>query len=161
MSNEYIKANPCHPGKHLRECIRMEGLTVKAAAESIGVSRILLNRMLRGESSVTTKTALALERLGWGKAEFANAPWLGTSPARGGGYGHAPNRAFSGRRRCKRMRRLEGCGLKGEVDSISQRLDARRLTQRLAPHIHCILTELETMQIGRDMNLPSHRLYPL
>ena len=72
MNNEYIKANPCHPGEHLRECIRMEGLTVKAAAESIGVSRILLNRMLGGESSVTTKTALALERLGWGKAEF----WL-------------------------------------------------------------------------------------
>ena len=50
----------------------MEGLTVKAAAESIGVSHILLNRMLGGESSVTTKTALALERLGWGKADF----WL-------------------------------------------------------------------------------------
>ena len=50
----------------------MEGLTVKAAAESIGVSRILLNRMLGGESSVTTKTALTLERLGWGKADF----WL-------------------------------------------------------------------------------------
>lgn len=50
----------------------MEGLTVKASAERIGVSRILLNRMLGGESSVTTKTALALERLGWGKADF----WL-------------------------------------------------------------------------------------
>lgn len=72
MSNEYINANPCYPGEHLRECIRMEGLTVKAAAESIGVSRILLNRMLGGESSVTTKIALALERLGWGKADF----WL-------------------------------------------------------------------------------------
>ena len=72
MSNEYIKANPCHPGEHLRECIRMEGLTVKAAAENIGVSRILLNRILAGKNGVTTKTALALERLGWGKAEF----WL-------------------------------------------------------------------------------------
>lgn len=72
MSNEYIKANPCHPGEHLRECIRMAGLTVKAASESIGVSRILLNRILGGKSGVTTKTALALERLGWGKAEF----WL-------------------------------------------------------------------------------------
>ena len=50
----------------------MEGLTVKAAAETIGVSRILLNRILAGEGGVTTKTALALERLGWGKAEF----WL-------------------------------------------------------------------------------------
>ena len=50
----------------------MEGLMVKVAAESIGVSRILLNRMLGGERSVTTKTALALEQLGWGKAEF----WL-------------------------------------------------------------------------------------
>ena len=29
MSNNYIKSNPCHPGEHLRECIRMEGLTVK------------------------------------------------------------------------------------------------------------------------------------
>ena len=72
MSNEYIKANPCHPGEHLRECIRMEGLRVKAAAENIGVSRILLNRILAGKNGVTTKTALALERLGWGKAEF----WL-------------------------------------------------------------------------------------
>ena len=72
MSNNYIKSNPCHPGEHLRECIRMEGLTVKAAAETIGVSRILLNRLLAGEGGVTTKTALALERLGWGKAEF----WL-------------------------------------------------------------------------------------
>ena len=72
MSNDYIKSNPCHPGEHLRECIRMEGLTVKAAAETIGVSRILLNRILAGEGGVTTKTALALERLGWGKAEF----WL-------------------------------------------------------------------------------------
>ena len=50
----------------------MEGLTVKAATENIGMSRILLNRMLGGESSVTTKTALALKQLGWGKAEF----WL-------------------------------------------------------------------------------------
>ena len=72
MSNEYIKANPYHPGEHLRECIRMEGLTLKTAAENIGVSRILLNRMLGGESSVTTKTASALEQLGWGKADF----WL-------------------------------------------------------------------------------------
>ena len=50
----------------------MEGLTVKVGAESIDMSRILLNRMLGGESSVTTKMALVLERLGWGKAEF----WL-------------------------------------------------------------------------------------
>ena len=50
----------------------MEGLTVKAAAGNISVSRILLNRMLAGNNGVTTKTTLAFERLGWGKAEF----WL-------------------------------------------------------------------------------------
>ena len=79
MSNNYIKSNPCHPGEHLRECICMEGLTVKAAAETIGVSRILLNRILAGEGGVTTKTALALERLGWGKAEF----WLNSQVRHG------------------------------------------------------------------------------
>lgn len=36
----------------------MEGLTVKAAAGNIGVSRILLNRMLAGNNGVTAKTAL-------------------------------------------------------------------------------------------------------
>ena len=51
MSNECIKANPCHPGEHPRRCIRMEGLTVKVAAESIGVLRILLNRMLGAKAA--------------------------------------------------------------------------------------------------------------
>ena len=49
MSNECIKTNPCHPGEHPRGCIRMEGLTVKAAAESICLSHILLMYPLKGD----------------------------------------------------------------------------------------------------------------
>lgn len=58
--------DPAHPGKVLREWIP-EGMTVTAAAEQLGVSRVMLSKILNGKAGVTADMALRL------------AVWLGTS----------------------------------------------------------------------------------
>lgn len=59
--------NPPHPGELLREWIP-EGMTVTHAAEALGMSRVMLSKILNGRAGVTADTALRL------------AKWLGTSP---------------------------------------------------------------------------------
>lgn len=59
--------NPAHPGEVLREWIP-ENMTVTLAAEQLGVSRVMLSKILNGHAGVSAEMALRL------------AAWLGTSP---------------------------------------------------------------------------------
>lgn len=58
---------PAHPGEVLKEWIP-EGMTVTTAAEQLGVSRVMLSRILNGKARISAEMALRL------------AAWLGTSP---------------------------------------------------------------------------------
>lgn len=59
--------NPAHPGEVLREWIP-EGVSVTAAAAQLGISRVMLSKILNGSAGVSAEMALRL------------AAWLGTSP---------------------------------------------------------------------------------
>ena len=59
--------NPAHPGEVLKEWIP-EGMTVTAAAEQLGVSRVMLSKILNGKAGISAEMALRL------------AAWLGTTP---------------------------------------------------------------------------------
>ncbi len=63
MSRMY---NPAHPGEVLKEWIP-EGMTVTAAAGQLGISRVMLSKILNMKAGVTADMALRLEA------------WLGTS----------------------------------------------------------------------------------
>ncbi len=58
--------NPAHPGEVLKEWIP-EGMTVTAAAEQLGISRVMLSKILNIKAGVSADMALRL------------AAWLGTS----------------------------------------------------------------------------------
>lgn len=58
--------NPAHPGEVLREWIP-EGMTVTQAAEQLGVSRVMLSKILNEHAGVSAEMALRL------------SAWLGTS----------------------------------------------------------------------------------
>ncbi len=75
-------ANPCHPGEILREWIDGHGVTVTAAAQRMGMSRAMLNRILSGASPVSPKLAVRLERMHWSDAEFWCALQTGFDLAR-------------------------------------------------------------------------------
>jgi antitoxin HigA-1 len=59
--------NPAHPGEVLREWIP-ENMTVTTAAEQLGVSRVMLSKILNVRAGVSAEMALRL------------AAWLGTTP---------------------------------------------------------------------------------
>lgn len=60
MSRMY---NPPHPGETLREDILPAlGLTVKEAAEQLGVARPSLSRVLNGHAAISPEMALRLEQ---------------------------------------------------------------------------------------------------
>lgn len=59
--------DPAHPGEVLREWMP-EGMTVTEAAEQLGVSRVMLSKILNRKAGITAEMALRL------------AAWLGTSP---------------------------------------------------------------------------------
>lgn len=59
--------NPAHPGEVLREWIP-ENMTVTTAAEQLGVSRVMLSKILNSKAGVSAEMALRL------------AAWLGTTP---------------------------------------------------------------------------------
>ena len=53
--------NPPHPGEVLRElCLEPLGVTVTAAAQSLGVSRKALSELLNGKSGVSPEMAVRL-----------------------------------------------------------------------------------------------------
>jgi addiction module HigA family antidote len=53
--------NPPHPGKVLRElCIEPMGLSVTAAADSLGVARKTLSSILNGHSGISPEMAVRL-----------------------------------------------------------------------------------------------------
>lgn len=53
--------NPPHPGKVLRElCIEPMGLSVTAAAESLGVARKTLSSILNGHAGISPEMAVRL-----------------------------------------------------------------------------------------------------
>lgn len=58
--------NPAHPGEVLKEWIP-EGMTVTTAAEQLGVSRVMLSKILNGKAGISAEMALRL------------AAWLGTT----------------------------------------------------------------------------------
>jgi antitoxin HigA-1 len=62
--------NPPHPGLILRDVVLGLKLTVKDAAEQLGVSRVHLSRVLHGRAAISAEMALRIEK------------WLGTE--RGG-----------------------------------------------------------------------------
>lgn len=64
MSKMY---NPAHPGEILREWIP-EGMTVTDAAEQLGISRVMLSKILNGNAGISADMALRL------------SAWLGTTP---------------------------------------------------------------------------------
>lgn len=59
--------NPAHPGEALREWIPEE-MTVTTAAEQLGVSRVMLSKILNGKAGISAEMALRL------------SAWLGTTP---------------------------------------------------------------------------------
>lgn len=65
--------NPAHPGEIIREeCMKPLRLTVKVAAEALGVTRETLSSILNGHAGVTPEMAIRLEKVGWSKADH----WL-------------------------------------------------------------------------------------
>lgn len=63
--------NPEHPGALVREdCINELGITVKDAAERLGVSRQALSNVINEHASVSAEMALRFEEAGWGTAEL-------------------------------------------------------------------------------------------
>jgi addiction module HigA family antidote len=69
--------NPAHPGEVIREsCLKPLGLTVREAAEHLGVTRKALSDLLNEHSGVSPEMALRLEKAG-------SASRLGNSKSRG------------------------------------------------------------------------------
>ena len=53
---------PIHPGTYVRQTIIPSGMTVKAAAERLGIGRPALSNFLNGNSSLSSEMAVRLER---------------------------------------------------------------------------------------------------
>ena len=62
--------NPPHPGEILRDqCLEPLGLTVTAAAKSLGVTRKALSELLNGHSGVSPEMAIRLSKAFGGTPE--------------------------------------------------------------------------------------------
>src|ERR1700720_64760 len=61
MTSSMPMYNPPHPGEVIRElCLRPLGVSVTAAARSLGVTRKALSELLNGKSGVSPSMALRL-----------------------------------------------------------------------------------------------------
>lgn len=73
--------NPAHPGEILSGWLEDLGLTVTAAAAHLGISRVMLSRILHGHAALTADMDLRLsEALGttqgyWLKMQTARDLW--------------------------------------------------------------------------------------
>ncbi|MFZ5863215.1 MAG: HigA family addiction module antitoxin [Nitrospirota bacterium] len=66
--------NPPHPGRIVRqECIEPLGLTVKEAAERLGIKRQTLNNLVNGKAGISPEMSIRLSKA------FGSSPevWLG------------------------------------------------------------------------------------
>lgn len=69
-----VMKNPPHPGRIVRqECLDPLGLTVKEAAERLGIKRQTLNNLVNGKAGVSPEMSIRLSRA------FGSSPevWLG------------------------------------------------------------------------------------
>ena len=64
--------DPPHPGELVADCIEGEGWTVTEAAKRLGVTRVLVSRIIHGRTNLSPAMALAFESVGWSNAEH----WL-------------------------------------------------------------------------------------
>lgn len=64
-----IKKIPLHPGKVLQKLLEQHGITVTAAAECIGLTRVSLSRLLNQANGCSPDMALRLEAATEIKAE--------------------------------------------------------------------------------------------
>jgi len=62
--------NPVHPGRILREdCLKPLGLTVKAAADVLDVSRQALNNVVNERAEISPEMAIRIEKAFGGTAD--------------------------------------------------------------------------------------------
>jgi addiction module HigA family antidote len=64
--------NPPHPGASLRDVLPALNLTVTRAAQQLGVSRVMLSRVINGKAPISTDMALRLEA--WLKTPDGGGP---------------------------------------------------------------------------------------
>ena len=62
--------NPAHPSAVLRDNLEYLGWGTYEFALKLGVSQEEVSSLMRGQCGISPIVALALERIGWSKAEF-------------------------------------------------------------------------------------------
>ena len=62
--------NPAHPSAVLRDSLEYLGWGTYEFALKLGVSQEEVSSLMRGRCGISPIVALALERIGWSKAEF-------------------------------------------------------------------------------------------
>ena len=62
--------NPAHPSAVLRDSLEYMGWGTYEFALKLGVSQEEVSSLMRGQCGISPVVALALERIGWSKAEF-------------------------------------------------------------------------------------------
>ena len=62
--------NPAHPGAIIRDSMNETGLTPRELAEKLGVERETLIEFLDERAGISPTLALAVERIGWGRADL-------------------------------------------------------------------------------------------
>ena len=62
--------NPAHPGAIIRDSMNETGLTPRELAEKLGVERETLIEFLDERAGISPTLALAIERVGWGRADL-------------------------------------------------------------------------------------------
>lgn len=61
-TKEYIPFIATHPGSILKDELNFRGISRKEFAQRIGMQTIMLNSIIRGESSINDEVALLLEK---------------------------------------------------------------------------------------------------
>jgi len=65
-----LMKNPPHPGGFVfRQCIEPMGLTITAAAEALGVTRVTLSELVNGKRGISPEMAVRLSKVFGGSAE--------------------------------------------------------------------------------------------
>src|ERR1700675_4201 len=63
------RRDPAHPGLHVKKSVLPAGMSVKKAAELLGVGRPALSNLLNGKASLSSEMALRLEKAFGAKSE--------------------------------------------------------------------------------------------